>query len=252
MRILVCVKQVPDIEASPSMDASGHWILRPKTNFRMNRFDEFAVEEALILKENLAHTTVDVLSVGPPRAQATIRRALEMGADNGIHILLPREGYCNPVSIAARISDSVRDEGYDLILCGAMSEDFMQAQVGPLLAEMLGLACVGSVIAVQPTGAGVLEVEQECEGGARQHFTVMLPALLCVQTGINRPRYPSLSNVLRAKRQAIATVTAAPIPPATGVSFRAPDPASRGVFLGGNPLEKARAMLRILHEHALV
>lgn len=252
MRILTCIKQVPDSEAPITVDASGTWFASPRPAWRMNRYDEFAVEEALIIKEQGAETVVDALSVGPPRVQAAIRRALEMGADTGIHIAVPAEGYIEPSAIASLIAAFARDRHYDLILCGVMSEDGMHAQVGPLIAEQLDIPCVTSVIARRPgPDKGALDVEQEIEGGVRQHFTVALPALLSVQSGINHPRYPTLTHVLRAKRQAITTIPGQ-LPDARPSAVRPPDQAPRGRLLRGSLRDQACAMLRILQEHALL
>jgi len=190
MKILVCVKQVPDMDAPITIDARGQWI-GPALTFRMNRFDEYALEEALLIKEALRDARIDSVSVGPARVQAVVRRAMELGADTGVHIEISQQGYVPPEVIATHLQEYARDKGYDLIICGAMSEDCMHAQVGPLLAEMLGLPGLTAVIAAHMRGDGrTLDIEQEIEGGLRRRFELALPAVISVQTGINIPATP--------------------------------------------------------------
>ena len=100
----------------PLMSGPDGYHTNPPTVFRMNRFDEFALEEALLIKEHYVRTVVHALSVGPERVGSTIRRALEMGADHGIHILDPSDGYISPFSVASLIAAYARDKGYDLII----------------------------------------------------------------------------------------------------------------------------------------
>ena len=112
----------------------------------MNRFDEFALEEALLIKEKLPGTLVDALSVGPERASSNVQRALGMGADHGIHILIPSEGYMSPFTVASLIAAFARTRNYDLIMTGVMAEDTMACQTGQLIAALLDLPCATSVI----------------------------------------------------------------------------------------------------------
>ncbi len=256
MKILVCVKQVPDTESLIVIDQSGRWIETASLVFHMNRYDEYAVEEALLIKETVQRTVVDALSVGPARVRNVIKRALEMGADNGIHIALPEERYYDPLTIASLIRRYAHDQGYDLILCGIMAEDDLQSQVGPMLAEMLGIPCATSVISQRlADDLTRISVEREIEGGERERFELALPALLAVQSGMNRPRYPALSNVLRAKRQELITIDVGDMPHAQGqasITLRYPEHSQRGVLLSGSMREKAQALLRILHAHAFL
>jgi electron transfer flavoprotein beta subunit len=257
MKILVCVKQVPDSESFLSLDAGGSWIRTEGLAFRMNRFDEFAVEEALLIRESLPSSTIDAVTVGPPRAEAAVRRAMEMGADNGIHIAIGKDEYRAPLETASLISAYAQRGGYDLVLAGAMSEDGMHAQVGPMTGAMLGLPCVTSVMLVQisPDSASV-SVEREIEGGLRDRYEVAMPAVLCLQSGINLPRYPSLSNVLRAKRAEIVTINekdlASPGKREKSHRLHFPEKIKRGRPLRGSGVEKARELVAILRERSLL
>ncbi len=256
MQILVCVKQVPDSESVIEIAASGEWIAEEGLVFRMNRFDEYAVEEALVIRDAFPGSTVTALTVGPRRAESAARRAMEMGADRGVRIPLETDGYASPMAVASLIAAHARGEGYDLILCGAMAEDDMQAQVGPLLAEMLDIPSATSVIAAAVSGDAAIRVEREMEGGAREAMELSLPALVAVQPGINRPRYPSLSNVLRAKSQAIPEESRTP--GADGISFERlgrlhlPERSSTCALITGSTAEKAEKLLAILASKSLL
>ena len=258
MKILVCTKQVLDSDVPVEIDASGRWIrLLANPLYRMNRFDEYALEEALKLREVFPPSSIDALSVGPPRVAATVRRALEMGANEGIHILVQDEEYRMPFEIASLISAYARDKCYDLILTGVMAEDDMQCQVGPILAELLNYPCATSVIfeKLEPE-RGVIYVERETEGGVRETMEMELPALLTIQSGINRPRYPSLSHVLRAKSQPPVTLAAESLKPPPPreclVRLVRPEGTRGGVLLTGMPQEKAQRLLQLLREKAFL
>lgn len=250
MKILVCVKQVPDSESVIEIADSGAWIVEEGLVFRMNRFDEYAVEEALALRESFPDSSVTAITVGPKRAESTARRAMEMGADRGVRIPL-EPGYASPMAVAALIAAHARGEGYDLVLCGAMAEDDMQAQVGPLVAEMLDIPSATSVIEARISeDASAVRVEREVEGGARELLELALPALLAVQPGINRPRYPSLSNVLRAKALAIPEefqeIELDPAATERLLRLRLPGRSANCEFLVGSAAEKAESLISIL------
>lgn len=256
MNLLVCVKQVPDSETPIEIDASAPWVMTGRgTEFRTNRYDEYAVEEAVRLKENFGGSSIDVLSVGPARSDAVIRRAIGMGADNGIHVMTPEDGFCDPFTIASWIAAVARGRAYDLILTGILSEDMMQGQVGPMVAELLSLPCATAVVGLTLSPDGhAIEVEREIEGGCRDLAALELPALITVQSGINRPRYPSLSNLLRANRLSIQTLEAVTLDAPGGRQIvkqvRLPRQTRAGMVLTGTPEEKADRLLQILHERS--
>ncbi len=257
MRLLVCVKQVPDPDLLHALDESGRAVRLPAASaFKMNRYDEFAVEEAVLIKERQADTTIDVLTVGPERAAEALRRAIGMGADHGIHILTGPAEPPGPAQIAAWIAALARPKGYGLVLTGVMSEDLMQAQVGPLLAARLGLPCATGVVAASiDHEGGRVRVEREIEAGAREVVEIDLPAVLTLQSGINQPRYPTLSHLLRANRQALETADAGTLPPAaateTLIRLAPPQRRRTGTVLAGSRAEKAGRLLAILREKAL-
>ena len=256
MNILVCIKQVPDSEGLITIHDGGMGIVF-KGAYRMNRYDEYALEEALRIRGRGDADVVDAVSVGPRRAASTLKRALEMGAADGIHIITAEEPRLTPFETASLIASYARQKEYGLILTGVMAEDDMHCQVGPMIAELLGYPCASSVILEEYRGGGRgLCVEREIEGGRREGLELSFPAVLTIQSGINRPRYPALSNVLRARAQKLIEIDAASLaPPAPRERLTAlqyPDIAAKGVFLEGTTAEKADALYRALHEKALI
>jgi electron transfer flavoprotein beta subunit len=258
MKLLVCVKQVPEPEAAITIDEASQWVTVGGTSaFRMNRFDECAVETAVQIKEQFPGTCIHVLSVGPERSEAVIRRAIGMGADHGTHIVTPSDGFVDPSILAGWMATLSEASDADLIFCGAMSEDLMQGQVGPLLAECLSLPCATAVMHVEimPAGQGV-NVEREIEGGYREAVALQLPALLTIQTGINQPRYPSLSNLLRANKMALKILNADEMdssrPLQTVKQVILPRKSREGVFLEGSTAQKAEQLIRLLSDRSFL
>ena len=258
MKILVCVKQVPDSSDTLAIDEqTGQIVFKPSTVFRMNRYDEFALEEALLIKEKFPGTSVHALSLGPERVSTTVRRALEMGADHGIHLMNPSETLISPFSVAFSIAAYARPRSYDLILTGVMAEDDMACQTGQLIAAILNLPCATSVISTDlRMDHNALVVDREIESGRRLRVQLGMPAVLTIQSGINTPRYPSLSNVMRARtqQQEVIKFEAPELPEQreTCSNLRLPDSTSLGTFITGSPREKARELLQILHEKAFL
>ncbi len=258
MKILVCIKAVPEPEHAictgkdiPEVNVDD------ATDMRMNRFDEFAVEEAVLIKESFPETIVDVITMGPENAGKTIKRAIGMGADSGIHILSDYQTSCDAVAVSSSIAQIAKEKDYDLLLCGIMSEDMMQFAVGPMLAQYLSLSWATSVIkeTIKPKDRKIY-VERELEGGVATMLDINLPALLTIQSGINEPRYPSLSNLLRANKSRINVISAEALQPATAscrtVGYSYPEKTRAGLILKGTSKEKAEALLRILIKKTMV
>ena len=258
MNILVCVKQVPESETAIHIKEDGSWIdMDGFDEFKMNRLDEFAVEEAIRLKETLADVCIDVISVGPDRSADVIRRSIGMGADNGVHIIHENESHLSPASIAAWIAQYAIDHDYRLILTGAMSEDCMNGQTGPMIAAHLGLPCATGVILEKvASDEKTIYVEREIEGGKRDTLELILPAVLTIQSGNNIPRYPVLSKLLKANRQELEIIESSSQPqPETGEDILRvdyPQKSRAGTVLEGSTQEKARELLQILRDKALL
>ena len=258
MKILVCVKQVPDIERIVVGDGpNGLAALDLSGEFRLNHFDEFAIEEAVHIKETMVGVHIDVITVGPERAAEVLKRPMGMGADDGIHLRTPTDADPGPAAVAAWLAEYARQRGYALILCGSMSEDGMHGQVGPMLAAHLNLPFSIQVIGIElGSDASWLSIEREIEGGAREMLEVRMPVLLTLQPGINRPRYPSLSRLLRANRQKPETISTETWGPAGAsidcVGLVAPERRRASRVLTGSTQEKAEQLATILKERTLL
>ncbi|MDA3790016.1 MAG: electron transfer flavoprotein subunit beta/FixA family protein [Desulfobacula sp.] len=246
MKILVCIKQVGD-------------------GGDMNRFDEHALEQALLLKEQQdvlisGMNRVDVVTAGPPGAEKIIRRAFGMGADRGYHIVTEDSGYISSFMTASWLAAVAKKTSYDLILTGIMSEDMMAGQTGPMLAGIMGFPCATGVVKTTLlTTDNAIEVEREMENGFRDCLVIRLPAVLTIQAGINIPRYPCLSNMLAANKKQIITLTTADLFPGTipkaretCVGMEDPKKTRVGRLLEGSLSDKAEQVLIFLREKNLI
>jgi len=263
MQILVCVKAVPDFDQimpSGSLVGNGSDPLErvnDESELHMNRFDEPAVEEAVLIKESFSDVSIDIVSMGPDGAQKVIKRAMGMGADNGTHIQSSYKQACDAMQTASAISTIAGQKPYDLILAGVMSEDMMQFQFGPMLAQYLDIPWATAVIrtAIEPEKSRI-SIDQELEGGAKALIEMDLPALVTIQTGINIPRYPSLSNMLRANQTGIGHLSADALAAGnkkyTICGYAAPDKKRDGRVIEGTPKEKAEKLIRMLQQKSLL
>jgi electron transfer flavoprotein beta subunit len=258
MKILVCVKQVPESDTTIHIQEDGNWVDGDGFDeYKMNRLDEFAVEESVRLKETLPDVCIDVISVGPARTVDALRRSIGMGADNGIHIINEDESPLSPASIALWIAQYARNHNYTLVLAGAMSEDCMNGQTGPMIAAHLRLPCAtGVIFEKMADDEKTVYVEREIEGGKRDTLEINLPAVLTIQSGNNIPRYPVLSKLLKANKQKLEIIESNSLPqPETGesiVKVDFPQKSRAGAILEGSQQDKARALLLILREKALI
>lgn len=258
MKILVCVKQVPFQDSPLEIDEDICWIHdHEDVAYCMNRYDEYAIEEALLLSESFADITVDAVSVGPDRVSKTLRKALAFGARKGVHILTRSEKPLSPFETASLIASYAQKENYDLVFTGVMAEDDMQCLVGPMLANCLSIPCQTAAIKTTlDLDAKKIRVQSEVEGGFYETSMLTLPALVTVQSGINIPRYPALSNVLRSKSQKLIVLdpdSLCPVSPRevlSGISL--PEKPNKGMILSGLPEEKADQLLAILHEKSFL
>ncbi len=253
LRILVCVRQVPDAESLFRPDPGGRDLDESGVLFRMNEYDLYAVEEAVQWKERYGNAEITALSVGPERAAPVIRRALEFGADRGVHILTEDREPADALETASLIAAYARPRAFGLLLFGVMSEDLQRCQTGPMTAAFLGLPHASTVIAAARSEDGrSVCAEQEMEAGRREVLELPLPALLAVQPGINLPRYPSLSNKLRARSEALEQIPCEALrheeSRVVRLALHPPPPARPGVFLSGTPEEKAVKLVQCIHE----
>ena len=253
MNIVVCIKQVPDTETKIKIDGSGRAIDEAGVNFVVSPYDEFAVEEALRIKEAKGGE-VTVLAAGPERAAGALRSCLALGADRAIHLKDDALEKTDPLGLSRALAALVRSIPHDLLLFGKYAVGTDQGAVGPMVAEMLGLPHVSGVVTLS-LGEGALRAEREIEG-AREVYECRLPAAVTTEKGLNEPRYASLKGIMAAKKKTIEVkdlpslgLSAADVAPrVVWTKLELPPPRPSGRILTGDPAESAREVVRLLHE----
>ncbi len=249
---VVCIKQVADTETRVKVAADGKTLDPAGVTWILNPYDEFAVEQALLVKEGGAGGEVVALSVGGAGAQATLRNALAMGADRAIHLRSDAPG--DPLAVARAIAAEIGPLAPSLVWCGKQAVDDDASQVGPMLAEMLGHPCVTVVAAfafAPDAASGRAVVEREIEGG-REKVEVTLPAVITTDKGLNAPRYASLKGIMAAKKKTLEEKPAALGEP--GLEVVALElPAARGAGrIVGQGAAAVPELVRALREEARV
>src|SRR5712672_1533607 len=204
MKIIVMMKQVANKDAVLRINKEGKWIEEADLSFEVNESDGYALEEALRVKEKVGGEVV-VCSMGPQRAKSVIKDALARGADRAIHIAGDNVAHLSPFAAATVLAEAIRAEQPDLIMTGLQSDDYGYGQTGVILAELLGLPHATIVIEIDATGAE-LRVKRELESGWYQWYTMPLPALLTIQSGISQIRYATLKGIMAAKKKEIKEV----------------------------------------------
>ena len=205
MKIAVLVKQVPGSESVLPINSEKNWIEEESATYVMNPPDNYALEEALIIKEKLNNGEVVVVSMGPSRVQKVIRESLAKGADRGIHIEEQDELLKDPLAIAKLFAQTLREEQFDLIFTGLQSDDTGMGQTGVLLGELLGMPTATLVIETE-INDDAIRVKRELESGWFQWIKLPLPSSISIQSGLNTPRYPSLKGIMGAKRKEIRNI----------------------------------------------
>ncbi len=256
MKILVCIKQVPDMESRFKPSGDGLWFDETDLAWRMNEYDEYAVEQAVQLKEQLGNEPeLTVLSIGPDRVVEAVKKALAMGADKAVHVQDTVVHQKDPWQIASIIASYARDKGFDLIFTGMQSQDRGSAQVGVLVAELLSIACATTLVGFSYSD-GVVNVKRELEGGLKGLVSLQLPALVTCQLGLNVPRYPTLPNIMKAKKKEIEAIPVANLlgeqAIAPTVEFYPPARKGGGVVLEGDVADLAQKLVAILKEKTTV
>ncbi len=207
MKIVVAIKQVPVRDSQLKPEAGGRWIEEGDLSFEINEPDAYALEEALQLKEKHGGEVV-ALCLGPARAAQTIREALAKGADRALHVEEEDTAGLDTLAVAALLAEAVKAEKPDLILTGLQSDDLGFGQTGVVMAELLGLPHATIIMQVE-AGEGKVRVKRELEDGWFQHVEMPLPAVLTIQSGINKLRYATLMGIKKAKTKEIKKLAAA-------------------------------------------
>jgi electron transfer flavoprotein beta subunit len=258
MKIVVCVKQVPDTETRVRIAPDGKGIVETDVNWIVSPYDEFAIEEALRLKEAKGGEVV-LVSAGPDRVQTALRSGLAMGADSAIHVKDPLLEAADTLGTARALAAALKTLApFDLVLMGQQGVGGDNSQMPGLVAELLDLPQVTVAVKIE-VGDGKAVVEREIEGG-RETWETPLPAVISAQKGLNEPRYASLKGIMAAKKKTIQTVDAA------GLGLDAASVAPRVVVTGmelpparppvkmieGDAETQAKDLIRLLHEEAKV
>ncbi|MDP9159376.1 MAG: electron transfer flavoprotein subunit beta/FixA family protein [Acidobacteriota bacterium] len=245
MKILVCIKQVPQKDAPLKLNESSKWICED-VSYEVNEPDAYALEEALRQKEKHGGEVV-VITAGPARSQQVLREALAKGADRAIH--LEDNGFVglDAFNTARAFAAAIKEEQFDLIFTGLQSDDYGYAQTGVVLAELLGWPHATIIMQIEKNEGGI-RVKRELEAGYFQFVDMPLPALLTIQSGINKLRYATLIGIKQAKNKPLRKVSLADVKSAIGENMQKierlyiPEKTKNTEFLEGSPAEIAKKL----------
>jgi len=258
MKTVVCVKQVPDTETRVRIAPEGNRIVETDINWIVSPYDEFAIEEALRIREAKGGEVV-LVSAGPDRVQTALRSGLAMGADSALHLKDPLFETTDTLGTARALAAAIKTLApFDLVLTGQQGVGGDNSQIPGLVAELLDLPQVTVAVKIELQD-GKAVVEREIEGG-RETWEAQLPAVISAQKGLNEPRYASLKGIMAAKKKPIQAMDAAALgldaaALAPGVEILAMElpPARAGVkMIEGDAETQVKELLRLLHEEAKV
>lgn len=256
MNIFVCIKQVPATETKIKVNSDATGIDTTGIKWIVSPYDEFAIEEAIRVKEKNAGAVITVLSFGPQRVTEALRTALAMGCDNAVWIEGPE--ISDSFQTAKALAATIGKEGKpDLIFTGKQAIDGDCAQVSQLVATFLEMPYATVVLSAE-YGATSVIAKRETEGGTVEIIELPKPCLVAAQKGLNEPRFASLPNIMKAKKKEIKQIKLSDL----GVSdadikvrlknFQLPPPKSAGKKIEGDAAAQAKELVRLLHEEAKV
>ena len=261
MKILVLIKQVPDSTTNIKIAADGSDINRAGVKMVVNPFSEFAIEQAVRVRES--HSDVEqitVLTIGPAGAADALRTALALGADDAIHLQDEAFDGLDELQQAAVIAEAVGDAAYDLIFRGKQEIDLDSGQTGPALAELLDIPHVGAATKFELADDGKSFTANRRIEGADEVVEVSLPALVTCEKGLCEARYPSLPNLMKAKKKPVRVMTSADVPGFAelvaeigGSTMDRLEPLPErppGKIIDGEPEQAAAELVRLLREEA--
>jgi electron transfer flavoprotein beta subunit len=255
VKILVCMKQVPQKDAPLKVNESGTWI-REDVSYEVNEPDAYALEEALRQKEKHGGEVV-VITSGPARSQQVLREALAKGADRAIHLEGDEFVLLDAYNTAKAFSAAIKDEQFDLIFTGLQSDDYGYAQTGVILAELLGLPHATIIMQIEKVDGGI-KVKRELEAGYFQFVEMPAPAVLTIQSGINKLRYATLIGIKQAKNKPLKKVSYAEVQSAIGTNLQQiqrlyiPQKVKKTEMLDGSPAEIAKKLVEKLRNEVRV
>jgi len=256
MKILVAIKQVPDTATQMKVAAGGKAIDTAGITWIVSPYDEYAVEEALRIKEKRGQGEVVAVSLGPDRVKEALRSCLAMGCDRAIHLNDPAWSEADTLTTARALAAVVKQEAPQLVLCGRQAIDDDMGAVTAQLAELLGWPCAYWVMeeAVDAEGK-TIRAGRQAEGGL-EVFDLPLPAVLAAQKGLNEPRYPTLKGIMGAKKKEIRDVKAADLGLAAEpaqlavLGLEALPPRPPGRIIEGDIPTAVKELVRALREDA--
>jgi electron transfer flavoprotein beta subunit len=260
--VVVCVKHVPETaEAELKIDATGKTIEKTGLVYDINEWDDYALEEAVRIKEKLGGT-VTAITIGPEDSDTTLRKCLARGADRAIRLTDSKFAGSDGYAIAKILHGTIKSLHFDIILTGMQASDDGSAMVGPILAEMLGIPHATMVKKIE-LATGTANINRELEGGLEEQVEIRLPALFSVQTGINEPRYVSIMGIRKAMQKEIKVMTLADTGLAandvgeTGSWTRierlyVPPVVKQAEFIKGTPEEVAAKIAQVLKARGLI
>ncbi len=246
MKILVCMKQVPQKDAPLKLNENGTWI-REDVSYEVNEPDAYALEEALRQREKHKGEVV-VITSGPARAQQVLREALAKGADRAIHLEDDKFVGFDAFNTAKAFAAAIKDEQFDLIFTGLQSDDYGYAQTGVILAELLGWPHATIIMQIEKTDSGI-RVKRELEAGYFQFVDMPTPAVLTIQSGINKLRYATLIGIKQAKNKPLRKVALAEVQSAIGENLQkieklyVPQKTKKTEHIEGSPAEIAKKLV---------
>jgi electron transfer flavoprotein beta subunit len=240
------MKQVPQKDVALKLNETATWI-REEISYEVNEPDAYALEEALRQREKHGGEVV-VIAAGPARAQQVLREALAKGADRAIHLEDNRFLALDALNTAKALAAAIQNESFELIFTGLQSDDYGYAQTGVLLAELLGWPHATIIMQIEKNAGGI-RVKRELEGGFFQFVDLPLPAVLTIQSGINKLRYATLIGIKQAKNKPLRKVTWEEVSPALGENglkiekLYVPQKTKKTEYLEGAPAEVAKKLV---------
>jgi electron transfer flavoprotein beta subunit len=246
LKILVCIKQVPQKDAPLKLNESSTWI-REDVSYEVNEPDAYALEEALRQKEKHGGEVV-AITAGPARSQQVLREALAKGADRAIHLEGSEFVALDAFSTARALAAAIKDEEFDLIFTGLQSDDYGYAQTGVILAELLGWPHATIIMQIEKNETGI-RVKRELEAGYFQFVDMPLPSVLTIQSGINKLRYATLIGIKQAKNKPMRKVSLAEVQSAAGGNLQKiermyiPEKTKKTEYLEGTSSEIAKKLV---------
>ncbi len=259
MNLVVCLKQVFSTEAKIRISPDGKAVSDEGVEWVMSPYDEYALEEAIRIKEATGAGTIIAITIGPDRCTPMLRSALALGADRALHLKDPMFDSVDALGVARALAAAIRRNPYDMVLFGRMGVGMDQGVIPAMVAELLGAPMAGLVVKIT-VDAGKVRCVREIDGGS-EVVEMALPAVVTAQKGLNEPRIANLKGIMAAKKKPLDLLTAADLglaaPDLQDVrlvheSYELPAPRTAARLLQGDPADTARQLVQILRNEAKV